>query len=336
MIFKLDLSDKGYLQRKDISQYDDRTLTIHLFSHGEPFIADNKSITLEAKNQNNNVVIQNSNISKSGNIVSVDIVKDITRISGTVDLKLILVENNKRISTFKFGLNVDSSVTTGSTVVPGIAIDVIETLQNKIVEATLVKDQTEKLIKEGGAATPGDILTQTNKKVDKVEGKGLSANDYTNTDKEEVAKVKDKADITEVTNLKQSIDNIKANGIIPTTQNAVIGTTSNPFKEIFLGEINKGESGYTTLPNGLILQWGKTMVDLTGGVDMNYTTVTLPIPFKTAMLSVSTTLSSTTADKYYVLTNAQMIDNTKFYVSAGVVREAVGANVSVYWLALGY
>lgn len=37
-----------------------------------------------------------------------------------------------------------------------------------------------------------------NKKVDKVTGKGLSTNDYTDTEKAEVAKVKDKADINNV------------------------------------------------------------------------------------------------------------------------------------------
>lgn len=41
------------------------------------------------------------------------------------------------------------------------------------------------------------IETELNKKVDKVTGKGLSANDYTDTDKAEVAKVKDKVGFTD-------------------------------------------------------------------------------------------------------------------------------------------
>jgi uncharacterized protein YdcH (DUF465 family) len=63
-----------------------------------------------------------------------------------------------------------------------------------------------------------EMATQLNSKVTKVEGKGLSTNDYTDIDKIEVTKVKDKADKLYVDtikdNLNDRIDNIIAT---PTT-----------------------------------------------------------------------------------------------------------------------
>ncbi len=53
------------------------------------------------------------------------------------------------------------------------------------------------------------------------------------------------------------------------------GTLANPFTDIFLGAFAKTESGYTKLPNGMILQWGKTL----GSHDVYY-----PIAFPNACI----------------------------------------------------
>lgn len=52
-----------------------------------------------------------------------------------------------------------------------------------------------------------DIQILKDTKVDKVEGKGLSTNDYTNSEKLEVANVKDKADKTDLDEVKEDISN---------------------------------------------------------------------------------------------------------------------------------
>lgn len=54
-------------------------------------------------------------------------------------------------------------------------------------------------------------------KVDKVEGKGLSTNDYTDDDKAEVAKITDKADRREVEELSRKIGNISVDLLAPLT-----------------------------------------------------------------------------------------------------------------------
>lgn len=281
MLFKLDINDKSYTQCKDISQFDSRTITIELFQNGQPYSIATKTIKLEAKNSNNNAIIQTDGITKSNNVITVNLKEDITRVSGKVEMKIILTENSKSISTFKFMLNVDSSVTSTANILPAITVDVIEILQNKIDEAVKVKDDTvqaiednkvamEKMIEDNKVSNDKVIadnvitinkITEDNKqliaqnkvavkqdiaeinsqldstiqqvnevntnKVDKVNGKGLTTNDYDNTEKSEVAKVKNKADVSYVDTRVASISSgtplfaTNVSGMTDTTKNYV-------------------------------------------------------------------------------------------------------------------
>ena len=63
---------------------------------------------------------------------------------------------------------------------------------------TTKTDDVDDVLAEDFNNLVSSIEIELNKKVDKVTGKGLSTNDYTNTEKAEVAKVKDKADINNV------------------------------------------------------------------------------------------------------------------------------------------
>lgn len=65
-------------------------------------------------------------------------------------------------------------------------------------------------------ATKQQINNLDAEKVDKVEGKGLSTNDYTNTEKAEVAKVVDKADKTYVDTLVANVASGSPKGVYET------------------------------------------------------------------------------------------------------------------------
>lgn len=62
---------------------------------------------------------------------------------------------------------------------------------------TTKTDDVDDVLAEDFNNLVSSIETELNKKVDKVTGKGLSTNDYTDTDKAEVAKVKDKVGFTD-------------------------------------------------------------------------------------------------------------------------------------------
>lgn len=83
-------------------------------------------------------------------------------------------------------------------------------------------------------------------------------------------------------------------------------------------------NGYTYLPGGYILQWGKTLVN-TGGT----TTINLPLAYSTAQLNVTATAEA--AASYQIAIASAPFSTTQF----GVVNTA-GTNINVYWQSLGY
>ena len=95
----------------------------------------------------------------------------------------------------------------------------------------------------------------------------------------------------------------------------------NTSNSMFVGVLD--ESGYCTLPNGLIMQWGKATVASSG------TTVTLPIRFPSKAVAVAAGISSantpTEALYAYALTTSQ------------IIIDMSGANTAVAtWIAYGY
>lgn len=163
-------------------------------------------------------------------------------------------------------------------------------------------------------------------KVDKVEGKGLSTNDYTTTDKQEVAKVKDKAD-------KSVVDAIFTNGITPTSLNAILGSEQFPFKDIFVSGINKSENGYTKVTNGYILQFGTLRAVIPVGGVQDFGFVNLPIIFPNAFLSVSGNMTPVDGVTWATSQpNLKKDGNARMRV---VAYGVAGKEYEISWMAIG-
>ena len=123
--------------------------------------------------------------------------------------------------------------------------------------------------------------------------------------------------------IRQSITNTTSNQ----TASRVWSGTSwtewaiNTSNSMFVGVLD--ESGYCTLPNGLIMQWGKTKVVSSG------TNVTLPIQFPNKAVAVAAGISSANAPTEalyaYALTASQ------------IIIDMSGPNTAVAtWIAYGY
>lgn len=95
--------------------------------------------------------------------------------------------------------------------------------------------------------------------------------------------------------------------------------------DLNLPGISKTESGYSRLPNGLILQWGRVNSG-DGGYNIVY-----PVAFPTAALSVvaSTSGSSGGPTQFRIYVNS--VTTTGFYYFTGG-----GGSSSSHWLAIGY
>lgn len=122
-------------------------------------------------------------------------------------------------------------------------------------------------------------------------------------------------------------NNANKKGLYP-VQRMYLGTPEFAFDEIWAGDFSKQTNGYTMLPNGFILQWGRVSI-ATG----NSATVTLPTVFPNALLTVQATGEYGNTDRY-TLTIGNVGKN-----SLSIYKRTFSSGTSTdfcYWMALGY
>lgn len=155
IVVNLDTSKEVFLNSK-CKQNDDLILECNIFENGLAKDLTNCSIVIQALKADKTYIIQNTDIIKSNNKFTANLVRDFTRVSGKTEIEIVLTESSKQNTTFSFCLEVVGSVIRGA-VESKNTVTILENLQDKIEEAGVVKQETEQLIEKGGAATKGDI-----------------------------------------------------------------------------------------------------------------------------------------------------------------------------------
>ena len=151
----LDTSKENYLVAK-CKQNDDLTLEANIYENGLALDLTNKDIVIQALKADKTYIIQSTDITKANNKIEANLVRDFSRLSGKTLIEIVLRESGKQNTTFSFYLEVVGSVIKGA-VESSNTVTILESLENKIVEAEAVKEETEQLITLGGAATKGDV-----------------------------------------------------------------------------------------------------------------------------------------------------------------------------------
>lgn len=210
----LDLERETYLLNK-AKECDDRQLSLDIFSDGVAYDLTGATIIVKGKNAIGGGITQTENITINNNNVIIELNRDFTRTPGTVSLEATIIKNGKQITTFTFNLIVKESVLTEADLEPTLVVDTIEVLENKILEAVKVKEETEELIQTGGAATKGDVASLSSQLDNNVQ---------------EIANLKNnKADITYLNTITQSIASGSPKGVYATvsdlTKTLPIGDT---------------------------------------------------------------------------------------------------------------
>lgn len=218
---------------------------------------------------------------------------------------------------------------------------------NEIIDGKLDSDatavaaqklQTSRQISFSGAATgsfnfdgsKGEscVLTLANS--------GAGAGTYGTTLKVPVITVNAKGLITTVTTQDIPTASTSAKGLVELATNAetLAGTDATravtPAALMSLFANNKAETGYTKLPNGLIIQWGEVL-ESTSATDYK----TFPIAFPNSAFVVLPQLNRSTPGGHsgnYGLV-AEIIDKTKFIFSVG---GTLGGGAYAYYVAIGY
>lgn len=155
IIVDLDTS-KSIYNIFECKQNDDLTLEANIFQNGIAKDITNAMITINCTRADGTFVIQNTDITKEANKITVNLNRDFTRVDGLDKFEIVLIENGKQDTTFDFNILVKASVIKGA-VQSENTVTILEELGNKIVEAGLVKAETENLIATGGAATTGQV-----------------------------------------------------------------------------------------------------------------------------------------------------------------------------------
>ena len=128
-----------------------------------------------------------------------------------------------------------------------------------------------------------------------------------------------------------------------TTVNPVIASGALTFADATTqntsGAVSKASSGYTKLPNGLIIQWGGTPFSGGGGT----ANITFPVAFPTACLAVTASVGRGSTLSGYMMstqigtfntTSAAVIGNYDTGGTAGILP--LSGNEYAAWIAFGY
>lgn len=151
----LDTCKENFIPVK-CKQNDDLTLEAFIYENGLELNLTNKEITIQALKSDNTYIIQNTSITKENNKIVADLIRDFSRIAGKTEIEIVLTESSKQNTTFSFCLEVVGSVIRGAVQSSNTAT-ILEALDNKIIEAGQVKQETEELVQSGGAATKGEV-----------------------------------------------------------------------------------------------------------------------------------------------------------------------------------
>lgn len=99
---------------------------------------------------------------------------------------------------------------------------------------------------------------------------------------------------------------------------------------------SKNNNGYTVLPNGMILQWGRKDAILTNGNGIAEGSLPLTFNWTLGIFANVFLIDGTTQYNSLFNCNGRFVNNSYFNVYIKNVESSAGTNASVFWFAVGY
>ena len=185
-----------YTQQGDTA----RVLTFNILDKGVPFNLTGKTVRAKILKPDNTKCYNDLTITNAtGGECNLKLTNQVLAVAGKVNCQLEIKEGEEFLSTIIFPIDVEPSIDVNGAVE---STNEFTALLNGIIKL----DEWDKYFKETSGTIEEKYTERLNgiassleetkiQKVDKEEGKGLSTNDYSNVEKAEVAKVKDKMNI---------------------------------------------------------------------------------------------------------------------------------------------
>ncbi|HSQ90159.1 gp53-like domain-containing protein [Romboutsia sp.] len=115
-----------------------------------------------------------------------------------------------------------------------------------------------------------------------------------------------------------------------------VGTTTNSFKDIWLGSRSISSTGYCKLPNGMIMQWGNRTLP-NGGTPNTTEEISFPIAFPTQCVHVSADNGRSSNSWYDLCMTAVAVSNSAVRLHCKTISNTnILGTLTCTWFAIGY
>lgn len=194
-----------YTQQGDTA----RVLTFNILDKGVPFNLTGKTVRAKILKPDETKVYNDLTITNATNgECTLKLTNQVLALAGKVNCQLEIKEGEELLSTIIFSIDVEPSIDITGAVESSNEFTALQNGLTKLDEWDKYFKETSGAFEEKYTERLNGIDASLEEKVNKEQGKGLSTNDYTNTDKAEVAKVKDKLDKASLLDLTYPVGSI--------------------------------------------------------------------------------------------------------------------------------
>lgn len=184
-----------YTQQGDTA----RVLTFNILDKGVPFSLTGKTVRAKILKPDNTKCYNDLTITNAtGGECTLNLTNQILAVAGKVNCQLEIKEGEELLSTIIFSIDVEPSIDITGAVESSNEFTALQNGLTKLDEWDKYFQETSGAIEEKYTTRLNAVESSLEEKVNKEQGKGLSTNNYDNNEKSEVAKVKNKADISYV------------------------------------------------------------------------------------------------------------------------------------------
>ena len=202
----VDLS-KSLHESIQVKQRDNaRYLLFRILDNGVPFDLSNKTVRVFGKKADGKEIYNDMSVTNATKgECELRLTSGALSDPGILQIEIEIKENEDILSTFLLDVDVKRSIRSNSSIESSNEFTALENGIIKLDEWDKYFKETSGAIEEKYTERLNGIDSSLEDKVNKEQGKGLSTNDYSNLEKEEVAKIKNKADTIRVDELERQI-----------------------------------------------------------------------------------------------------------------------------------
>ena len=258
-----------------------RFLEFHLHANGVPFSLENKNVRFHMLKPDGTEIFNDVSKGSDVGVCILELTSQCLIEPGIGKAELVIYMNSKKLSTIPFKIEIIESVNSEAAELSSNEFSALDEALSKIDKINLLDEVLDRAV-----ALEPKVASWVDYKNNGGEINGnLSAiqlatkspsNNYRWAEETHGTGYKIISSNTNPSTGDWREEFIMAYDGFAPKNDKVLGTSENPWNDVFIKGVSKSLNGYTKLPNGLMLQWG--YISVSEGVDGGrWVTVILPI-----------------------------------------------------------